>query len=138
MNDIRPNALAIIKKDDLLLVQKGYDKGTKESFYRLLGGGIEFGESSNQALKREMKEELNAEITNEKLLSCIENIFEFNSEKYHEIVFLYTADFLEESFYNQENMKIVDKEGAYAEWVPIIEIKNGTVILYPKEAISYL
>lgn len=138
MNKIRPNALVIIQKSDYLLAEKGEDKTTGKVFYRLMGGGIEFGEVSSETLKREIKEELNATIINEKFLCPIESIFEFNSEKGHEITFLFEADLLEESLYNQKNIKVIDKEDSYAEWVPISEIKNGNIILYPEETVRYL
>lgn len=138
MNNIRPNALVIIKKDDNLLIQKGLDSKTDRVFCRLLGGGIEFGESSSEALKREISEELGATILNEKLLCISENIFEFNGQTGHEITFLYSGDLLEEELYGQKTIKIADKDNRHAEWVSIDEVKNGHIILYPKEALKYL
>ena len=57
--DIRPNALVIIRKNNQLLSLKGIDEKTGKVFYRLLGGGIEFGENSKETLTREIKEEFN-------------------------------------------------------------------------------
>ncbi len=79
MNKIRPNVLVIIEKNNKLLAQKGTDTITGEVFYRLLGGGIEFGESSHEALKREIVEELGAHILSEELLCVTENIFDYNN-----------------------------------------------------------
>jgi len=138
MDKIRPNALVIVQKNDYLLVEKGEDEVTCQIFYRLLGGGIEFGELSNETIKRELKEELNAEIINEKFLCSIENRFELNSRKYHEITFLYSGDFKKESLYNEKFIKILDKEDKNAEWVSITEVKNGNIILYPRDAVVYL
>lgn len=138
MEKIRPNALLIINKNGKLLAQKGYDEFTNQSFCRLLGGGIEFGEYSLIAMKREIKEELGANILNEKMLLVIENIFEFNNKKGHEITFLYSGDLAEENLYNQEKIKILDEQDTYAEWINISDIKEGSVILYPKEAVNYL
>ena len=138
MNRIRPNALGVIKRNNHLLAEKVEDKTKGEIFYRLMGGGIEFGELSLEALKREFKEELNATIINEKVLCTLENIFEFNSKKGHEITFLIEADLLEESLYEEKRIKILDKADCCAEWVPINEIKNGNIRVYPKEAVKYL
>lgn len=136
MNNIRPNALIIIRKDGCVLASKGVD-GDK-IFYRLLGGGIEFGELSNVTIKREIMEELNAEIINEKFLCIIENIFEFKSQKCHEITFLYEGDFLDKSLYEKEIIKRVDYDSEYSEWVSISEVKKGNIIVYPREIINYL
>ena len=49
-DSIRPIALGIAKKDNKILVGIGYDKVKKQTFYRALGGGIEFGETSKDAV----------------------------------------------------------------------------------------
>jgi ADP-ribose pyrophosphatase YjhB (NUDIX family) len=138
MNHIRPNALALVRKDGFLLAAKGNDEVTGKVFYRLMGGGIEFGELASEALKRELKEELGAIIIHEKLIAVFENIFEFNTEKRHEITFLFEADFKEEKLYAQEQIVILDKTDRYAEWISIQEIKEKKIILYPEEMINYL
>ena len=138
MNKIRPNVLAIIIKDNHLLVQKGEDKETKKVFYRILGGGVEFGETSSEALKREFKEEINTTIVNEEFLCVTENIFDYNFGKYHEITFLYKADLLEKNIYLEKEIKIIDTDDGYAMWISIDDIKAGKVILYPEVTIKYL
>ena len=60
--EIRPIVLGVVRKGNKLLVSKGYDKSKNQEFYRCLGGGIEFLERSEDALKREFKEEINIEI----------------------------------------------------------------------------
>lgn len=138
MDQIRPNALAIVRKDGLLLAAKGTDEATGFVFYRLMGGGIEFGELAIEALKRELKEELNATVIHERFLSVVENVFEFNSRKKHEITFLYEADLEEESIYRQERIAVLDKADFYAEWISIDDIKDGNIIVFPKETVDFL
>lgn len=117
---IRILTLAIIKKDGKVLAQKGHDKNKNEDFFRLLGGGVDFGENSLEALKREFKEELNAEIINCKLVKVLENIFTFNGNQGHEICFVYEADFADQTNYQRQDFKILDsKDGHTAEWVEL-------------------
>lgn len=78
--EIRPIVLGIVKKENKVLVSKGYDKIKNETFYRSIGGGIEFLENSKDALKREFKEELNIEISVGKFLGISENIFTYNGK----------------------------------------------------------
>ena len=138
MDQIRPNALAIIRKNDLILAAKGTDKNTGKVFYRLMGGGIGFGELASETLKREFKEELNATVINEVFLCIIENVFEFNSQKKHEITFLFKADLKEDSLYKQEQIAVLDKDDYYAEWIPVEGVKSGDLIVYPKETVNFL
>ena len=67
---IRPIAISIIRKNDEILVYQRKDDITKEIFYRLIGGCIEFTEASDVALKREFKEEISAEIERD-VLVCV-------------------------------------------------------------------
>lgn len=80
-NYIRPVALLLAVKNNKVLVIAGHDYHKQEDFCRLIGGGIEFGETSAQALKREIKEEINAEIKNIKYAGLIENIFSYEGKK---------------------------------------------------------
>ena len=50
---IRPLSVAVIRKGRSFLAIPGYDTKKKKHFYRLPGGGIEFGERADEALKRE-------------------------------------------------------------------------------------
>ena len=97
---IRPIAISIIRKNDEILVYQRKDDITKEIFYRLIGGCIEFTEASDVALKREFKEEISAEIEDLKLLSTFESIFTFNDTSMHEVVFLYESKFKLKDLYN--------------------------------------
>ncbi len=127
---MRGLSLVIIKNKGRILVSPGYDKSTKESFYRLPGGGIEFGETSLEALRREIKEELDAEIINCKLLSTIENIFTYESNPYHEFCFIYIAEFKDSSLNEKDEFKILDShdEGKVI-WLDINEAEDKNI--YP-------
>ena len=102
---IRPIAISIIRNNNSILVYERTDDISKDKFYRLVGGCIEFGELSRDALKREFQEELSLEIINCKLLSTFESIFTFNSVKMHETVFLYTSDFKDTNAYNKKTIE---------------------------------
>ena len=58
---------------------------------RLIGGGVELGESHQDAIVREVGEELGAAVHDLTLLAPIENIFRIDGVLGHEIVFLYTG-----------------------------------------------
>lgn len=131
IDKIRSLAVVVIRRGDSILVSPGYDKTKNTHFYRLLGGGIDFGEESNVALKREIKEELGVELKNVKLLKVTENIFTYNNEPGHEICFIYEGEFQDEAMYNQEEFTILDsdREGK-AIWLKI-ELDNIKMIMPP-------
>lgn len=58
---VRPIALCVFRDEsDRILVLEGYDPTRALTFYRRLGGGIEFGERSQDTVAREIREELGA------------------------------------------------------------------------------
>lgn len=134
--EIRPIALGLAIKDGKILVSEGYDKVKDQTFYRCLGGGIEFLEKSDEALKREFKEEIGADITVKDFLGLSENIFTFEGKNGHELVVIYSVD-VNDCDYKDE-YHIIDEVNSIAKWIEINKFKSGEAILYPKEIINYL
>lgn len=118
-NKIRCLALAIINHDGKTLVSPGYDTIKKTDFYRLVGGGIEFGEDSLSTLKREIREELGTELLDCKLLGIQENIFEFNGNPGHEICFVYQVTLANQELYHQQSVQIINEPEHRAVWVKL-------------------
>ncbi len=99
---IRTIAIGVFRQGDRIFVMEGCDPLKKQTFYRPLGGSIEFSERAQDALKRELMEEAGAEITNIRYLGTVENIFTYNGEIGHEIVLVYEAEFADRVFYEHE------------------------------------
>ena len=70
MKSIEVVAAVIIRDNQVFATQRGY--GEWKDWWEFPGGKIEPGECPQEALKREIKEELDAEICVEKLLQTIE------------------------------------------------------------------
>ncbi len=137
----RPRSIAIcvFRHNEHILVSKGYDGVKQEYFYRPIGGGIEYGEYSKDALIREIREEIRAEIMQLRLLAVMENIFTFEGELGHEIVFVYDALFVDPSFYTKERIDAAeDDEPFTVVWKPIAFFQNNNVPLYPPELLGLL
>lgn len=135
--EIRPVVLGIVKKDNKILVSEGFDKVKKQTFYRCLGGGIEFLETSVEALKREYQEELHIDIEIENFCGISENIFTYQGKKAHEIILFYNIKIKEDDY--KEKYHIVDdncETDAY--WVDIKEFKDNKKILYPEQVFKYI
>lgn len=131
---IRPISLALIKNSQgQFLFHQGRDKVKNETFYRPLGGGIDFGELAEATLKREMLEELNEEIIIHKRLDTFENIFKYEQRFGHEIVMTFLAEFKNRNVYEKKELEIHEHNGltSIAVWRSIEEIKQEKAHLYP-------
>lgn len=135
--EIRPIVLGLAIKDNKLLVSEGFDNVKKQTFYRCLGGGIEFLEKSIDALKREFKEEINIDIVIKDFLGISENIFTYEGKNAHELVFYYNINILDKD-YKEEYVVTDDNGQSKAVWININEFKNGNKILYPQEVFKYI
>jgi 8-oxo-dGTP pyrophosphatase MutT (NUDIX family) len=133
MNQIRPIALCVFHNNNRILVFEGYDKVKDEIFYRPLGGGIEFGERGQDAVHRELKEELNVDISDLKYLGILENIYTFNGGSYHEVVMVYDGTLIESGLYEQDMIlgKEANGDEIRAMWKALDEFGEGKSILYP-------
>jgi 8-oxo-dGTP pyrophosphatase MutT (NUDIX family) len=138
--EIRVIVLGLIRDGDRIFVSEGYDPAKQETFYRALGGGVEFGETSRVALEREFKEEIQAGLANIRYLGCIENLFIFNGRQGHEIIQLYQCDFADSEFYKLESLIFSESENHKhrALWVDISRFKSRELRLVPEVFFEYL
>ena len=113
-------AAGIIIHNNKLLVHRNINK----NHYALIGGRIEIGENSEQAIKREIQEELGKEIEITGETATIENFFEMDSQKYHEIMFVHKAEFVNEEDKKIETTieNIEGKDYLKYEWVDLDKI----------------
>lgn len=135
--EIRPVVIGIVRNGNKILVSEGHDNVKNQTFYRCIGGGIEFLEKSQDALKREYKEELGVEIEIIEYLGLAENIFTYQGKNAHEMILFYNVKIKESDL--KEKYHIVDGDfemNAY--WIDIDEFKNKKKILYPEQIFKYL
>lgn len=135
--EIRPIALGIAIKNNKLLVGEGFDKVKNQTFYRCLGGGIEFLEKSSDALKREFKEEIGADIAVKNFLGISENIFTYQGKNAHELILFYSIE-ISDNDYKEEYHIADEDDNGIAKWIDIDEFKNKSKILYPEGIFKYI
>ncbi|HUJ62790.1 MAG TPA: NUDIX domain-containing protein [Kofleriaceae bacterium] len=138
MSRIRPIAIAVISRprDGALLVFDGYDSVKRERFHRPLGGGIEFGETAEAAVRRELREELGAELEGVALLGFLENLFTCEGRAGHEIVAVLWARLADPALYARDEIPIVENGApGTARWVARSGFRSaqhpGAPPLYP-------
>jgi 8-oxo-dGTP pyrophosphatase MutT (NUDIX family) len=110
----RPLVLGIFRRGPLVLIGEGYDRVRDQRFYRPLGGQIEPGETAEEALVREMREELGDEIHSIRHLGELDNRFVFEGRQGWEQVHLLEAEFVSSA---APHVNSVDAEGWNLKWV---------------------
>ncbi len=143
-NQIRVKALGWIRDGDRLLVAEGYQPDRQKHYYRALGGSIEFGETSLEALKREFQEEIQAELKNIQYLGCIENLFTYSGQPCHELIQFYQCDFADPRFYQLAQVKFMDdsedgtNQPVTAYWIECDRFQTGELWLVPEACLKFL
>jgi ADP-ribose pyrophosphatase YjhB (NUDIX family) len=78
---------------------------------------VEFGETTETAVKREIREEIGLEATDLKLLAVLENIFTNEGKQGHEIVYVYDGRFTDPAAYGRESFTVHEEtETLIARW----------------------
>jgi ADP-ribose pyrophosphatase YjhB (NUDIX family) len=114
------------------LASPGRDSLKKQSYLRLLGGHVEFGERAAQALVREIQEEIEADCRILSLLEVIENSFTHEGEPGQEVVFLFAAELTDPAFYGRERIRMnEDDPNKVAVWTDTADLLEGRVFVYP-------
>jgi mutator protein MutT len=124
MKKIRAVAI-LIKKDEVLLIHRK----NKKEYFVFSGGGVEIGETTEEAVIREMLEETTIEIKINKLL--YHHIYDNDTEQY-----FYLCDYVKGTpklaENSEEKEKMLEGKDFYdPKWIKIEELKN--MLVYPLE-----
>lgn len=117
-----------------LLIEKGnkvlVECNPAIDFVTLSGGRVQTLESSMDALKREIKEEMNIELDSEriKMRALIENFFEMDEKKYHELYFLYKLKVTSKDTEFKKDMKNIDSKASYYKWVKKEDLEKENLL----------
>ena len=130
---IRVIAICLFTRAGKILVLEGHDPIKGQTFYRPLGGGIEFGELAQQTVVRELQEEIGAAVKDVHYLFTLENIFVYRGDPHHEVVFVYDGVFADETIYARTEIVGMEDNGEplKAVWKQLSEFGAGGAILYP-------
>ena len=115
MKTVRVVAAVIRKDDKIFATQRGY--GEFKDGWEFPGGKIEEGEAPEQALAREIKEELDTEIQVGKLIDTIE----YDYPKFHLSMDCFWCEIMQGGLElkEQEAARLLTKEELYSvDWLP--------------------
>lgn len=138
-SNIRIKSIFLVERNENeIFVSEIYDPLIKQTYYRPIGGTVEFGEKTIDTLKREIYEETGQTIVNEKLFHISENTFTHNGEKGHEIVFVYTGEFVGNEIYNYEEYWLTESNGEKVRclWLDKQLFKEKKIKLIPESLVE--
>jgi len=138
---IRPLALCVFRRGDKIFVAEGHDPAKNQTFYRPIGGGIEFGERAAETVAREVMEEINAEVADLVYIGTLENIFTYESNPGHEICLMFDGRFVDETLNADDYSVIGEDDGEVlftATWKPLSFFRAGNAPLYPDGLLNLL
>ena len=118
----------VLVRDGALLVQRER-KGLE---YALVGGHVNAGETTADALMREFAEELGVRICCKKLLWTEECFFSLGERSVHQIAFYYLIDVIGGDALprSTEMMPQCDHDDVLIGWMPLEELPN--IVIYPE------
>lgn len=139
-NTIRPIAICIIRNGESLLLFEGRDETKQETFYRPLGGSIEFGEYSIDTVRRELIEEIGVKIHNIRYRGFLENVFTYEGDQWHEIVIVYEAELSDTTFLEKHVITGYEDDGSPFKvvWKTLGFFREASAPLYPEGLLELL
>ena len=131
-------APAALKFRSAGLILRGQDvllhRGRDDDFWTLPGGTIEPGERSDEALCREIDEELHLAVRAVRLLWVVENRFTYVGRRFHEIGFYWLLDVPEQAWSGQRwpehggEFEMIEP-GIIFRWAPVSDL--GSIRIKP-------
>jgi len=137
---IRPIAIGLLFHEGRLLAMRVADAAGMLVGLRPPGGGVEFGERAEEALHREFREEFDVAVEILGPPAIFENLYRFNGEAGHEIVFAFpiTSPALINKIQGRFVVREENGSQAAAEWIPLEQLKAGEVALFPPGLLVHL
>lgn len=140
-SNIRFVALGAVRRGDELLVFESESPDTGETYYRFLGGGVEFGEHSRDAVTREFQEELGVEFVAASAVGTFERVFTFDGATAHEVWRVYEGQIIEDWPYERDSFTFTEPEldtEQFARWLPIETLRDAETTFYAPAVLDAL
>ena len=134
---IRPIAICVCRDGERILVAEYNENG--RLYYRPLGGAIEFGERGEEAVRREIREEVASDLTDVRYLGLLENIYSLEGQRAHQIVLVYDGRLSDVSLYEKEVIQGDELGDPFkAVWKRLDEFGPGKPPVYPDGLLTLL
>lgn len=120
-------------RDGKILAHEVKNQSDGRTWFVPPGGGVDFGESSQDALEREMKEELGWEIEFMTFVGAFESFHIINGIQEHEISFVYNVRPSQNSNPEPPVSEIEEADGMKRfRWMELDSLRLPGMFLYPE------
>jgi 8-oxo-dGTP diphosphatase len=88
--------IGVVKKESLYLLTKRRSPKSEWNKWQFPGGGLEFGEKIDEAVKRELKEETGVDV---KITKRLDRVFEIihEKDKFHGVFFVFLCQMIDKN-----------------------------------------
>ncbi len=140
MASIRAKVVCVLRDCDRMLLIRVTDPHDGKSFLLPPGGGVEFGETLDQAVAREIFEEVGVRLAGAKRLGMLENIFQYAGCMEHELVFIHEAECDEPAVCARDELVITESNGEKlpARWYTLSEVAATGLPVFPNGLLRLL
>jgi len=117
----RPSVYGVVVKDKKVLLVPQWDG------YDFPGGGVELGETLEETLLREVKEETGLTVKKSRIIACEHDFFKalYHSEKYYHSILMYFLCTDPKGKLSTEGFDEHEKEYAkQAEWIDVEDVES--------------
>ncbi|WP_213814650.1 hypothetical protein [Glaciihabitans sp. dw_435] len=136
---VHSRVVAVVRRDDDLLVTGGHDNSINEDYFRPIGGEVATGENAELSLRRVIRSLLGSEISDIDLLGEIESTQTSFTEAVREVTFVYECTLDREQLYSTTEIALKNTDrGATASWQPIALFAQDEALLYPDGMLELL
>ena len=111
MNSIRAKVVCVLRNAERMLLICATDPHDGQSFLLPPGGGVEFGETLESAVRRELFEEVGIQLPAVRRVGMLETFFKFAGRPEHELVFVYEAECDAPDLCDRDAIEIIESNG---------------------------
>ncbi len=114
------------RRDEVLLIRQYNDAGVAR--YMTPGGGVDYGEPVEDAVRREMREEVGVEVSALRYIGMFESLGEAQSgDLVHNVSLVYEVATHDEGIYRQDVVPVDDNGNPFtAVWIRAADVPPGT------------